>query len=132
MTSCPRRRPGRLRPGDAVVPILIDVPVVDVQGELTLMAAPQPRSGVGRARTRPPDRPTDGSTPERSDQNIPPDKLRGDIVDHGGHLRDGYGLTPGDWVLVRPDGYIGAIVSSNHTPALATYLDSVGLGEGGQ
>ena len=54
---------------------------------------------------------------------------RGDIVDDGGHLRDGYGLTPGDWVLVRPDGYIGAIVSSDHTAALATYLDGVGLAE---
>ena len=56
---------------------------------------------------------------------------RGDIVDHGGHLRDGYGLAPGDWVLVRPDGYIGAIVSSDYTAALATYLDGVGLREGG-
>ena len=35
---------------------------------------------------------------------------RGDIVDDGGHVRDGYGLEPGTWVLIRPDGYIGAIV----------------------
>ncbi|WP_437933005.1 FAD-dependent oxidoreductase [Sorangium sp. So ce341] len=52
---------------------------------------------------------------------------RGDIVDDGGHLRAAYGLSPGDWVLVRPDGYIGAIVSSDHVPALETYLASVGL-----
>ncbi len=50
----------------------------------------------------------------------------GDIVDDGGHIRAGYGARRGDWILVRPDGYIGAIVSSNHAVALETYLDSVG------
>ena len=29
---------------------------------------------------------------------------RGDLVDDCGHFRDAYGLSPGDWVLVRPDG----------------------------
>jgi hypothetical protein len=52
---------------------------------------------------------------------------QGDIVDDGGHIRNGYGVRPGDWVLVRPDGYIGAIVSSDHRSALETYLDGVGL-----
>ncbi|WP_437774525.1 FAD-dependent oxidoreductase [Sorangium sp. So ce1097] len=52
---------------------------------------------------------------------------RGDIVDEGGHLRAAHGVSPGDWVLVRPDGYIGAIVSSEHAPALEAYLASVGL-----
>jgi 2-polyprenyl-6-methoxyphenol hydroxylase-like FAD-dependent oxidoreductase len=52
---------------------------------------------------------------------------RGDIVDDGGHLRDAYAVTPGDWVLVRPDGYVGAIVSSEEMGALETYLRSVGL-----
>ncbi|MDB5705021.1 MAG: putative flavodoxin monooxygenase [Sphingomonas bacterium] len=47
---------------------------------------------------------------------------RGDIVDDGGHVRDAYGLAPGDWALVRPDGYIGAIVSSGETDALEAYL----------
>ncbi|CAN96556.1 MULTISPECIES: FAD-dependent oxidoreductase [Sorangium] len=51
----------------------------------------------------------------------------GDILDDGGHLRDAYGVSLGDWVLVRPDGYIGAIVSSDHAPALEAYLSSVGL-----
>ncbi|WP_218671253.1 hypothetical protein [Microbispora sp. GKU 823] len=36
---------------------------------------------------------------------------RGDIVDTGGHVRDGYGLTPGQWVLVRPDGYVAAVTA---------------------
>jgi hypothetical protein len=52
----------------------------------------------------------------------------GDIIDEGGHIRDGYGLKPGNWVLIRPDGYIGAIVSSDERPALARYLEHVGLG----
>jgi hypothetical protein len=55
---------------------------------------------------------------------------RGDLVDAAGHLRDAYGLVSGDWVLVRPDGYVGAIVSSGETAALATYLRNVGLGYG--
>ena len=53
---------------------------------------------------------------------------RGDIVDDGGHIRTGYGLEPGTWVLVRPDGYIGAIASSDARPALERYLASVGFG----
>jgi len=55
---------------------------------------------------------------------------RGDIVDEGGHIRDGYGLEPGTWVLIRPDGYIGAIVSFDERPALERYLALVGVGEG--
>jgi 2-polyprenyl-6-methoxyphenol hydroxylase-like FAD-dependent oxidoreductase len=51
----------------------------------------------------------------------------GDIVDDGGHIRDGYGVRTGDWVLVRPDGYVGAVVSSDHTSSLENYLDRVGL-----
>jgi hypothetical protein len=47
----------------------------------------------------------------------------GDIVDDGGHIREGYGVQSGDWVLVRPDGYVGAIVSSQHAAALEAYLD---------
>jgi 2-polyprenyl-6-methoxyphenol hydroxylase-like FAD-dependent oxidoreductase len=55
---------------------------------------------------------------------------RGDIVDEGGHIRDAYALTPGEWVLVRPDGYVGDIVSSEEVAALETYLRTVGLGLG--
>jgi hypothetical protein len=53
---------------------------------------------------------------------------RGDIVDDGGPIRTGYRLEPGTWVLIRPDGYIGAIASSDAVPALERYLSSVGLG----
>jgi hypothetical protein len=52
---------------------------------------------------------------------------RGDIIDDGGHVRDAYGLSPGDWVLVRPDGYVGAIVSGTEVSALDPYLARVGV-----
>jgi hypothetical protein len=50
---------------------------------------------------------------------------RGDLVDSGGYIRDGYGLKPGEWVLIRPDGYVGAIVTSDEIAALEVYLDTV-------
>ena len=52
---------------------------------------------------------------------------KGDLRDDGGHFREAYGLAPGDWVLVRPDGYVGAIVARAHVEALESYLRSVGL-----
>jgi len=51
----------------------------------------------------------------------------GDIIDDGGHMREAYGLSPGGWVLVRPDGYVGAIVSNAEVSALDPYLASVGV-----
>jgi 2-polyprenyl-6-methoxyphenol hydroxylase-like FAD-dependent oxidoreductase len=53
---------------------------------------------------------------------------RGDIGDEHGHFRDAYDLAAGDWVLVRPDGYVGAIVASGESAALEDYLRNVGLG----
>jgi hypothetical protein len=52
---------------------------------------------------------------------------RGDVLDDGGHFSDAYGLSPGDWVLVRPDGYVGAIVGADEIPALERYLAEVGV-----
>lgn len=51
----------------------------------------------------------------------------GDIIDEAGHFRDGYGVRAGEWVLVRPDGYVGAVVSSDFIASLEEYLDAVGL-----
>lgn len=51
----------------------------------------------------------------------------GDIRDIGGHIADAYDLDAGDWVLVRPDGYVGAFVSAGGEAALEAYLDRVGL-----
>jgi hypothetical protein len=47
----------------------------------------------------------------------------GDLIDERGHFRQAYAVSPGDWVLVRPDGYIGAIVGSPHLDALVQYID---------
>ncbi|MFZ0679029.1 FAD-dependent oxidoreductase [Candidatus Binatus sp.] len=63
----------------------------------------------------------------RRDLHIHTVGARGDIIDEGGLVRDGYGLSAGDWVLVRPDGYVGAIVSSSEIAALRRYLDDVGI-----
>jgi hypothetical protein len=52
---------------------------------------------------------------------------RGDLVDEGGNVRDAYGVSLGTWVLVRPDGYIGAIVGADDTPTLERYLARVGV-----
>ena len=67
------------------------------------------------------------AAPEAAHPHVGP---RGDIVDEGGHLRDAYALLPGDWVLVRPDGYIGAIVSSGEIGSLADIPRNVGLEQG--
>jgi len=45
-----------------------------------------------------------------------------------GHFQDAYALTAGNWALIRPDGYVGAIVSSEEITTLEMYLQSVGLG----
>jgi 2-polyprenyl-6-methoxyphenol hydroxylase-like FAD-dependent oxidoreductase len=52
---------------------------------------------------------------------------RGDIVDDQGHIRDGYNVEAGDWVLVRPDGYLSAIVPSADINMLKAHLKRVGL-----
>jgi len=51
----------------------------------------------------------------------------GDIVDDREHIREGYGVQPGNWVLVRPDGYVGAIVAADSTAVLESYLRDVGV-----
>lgn len=50
-----------------------------------------------------------------------------DLVEVGGHFADAYGLASGDWLLVRPDGYIGAIFKADEIYALESYLKQVGL-----
>jgi 2-polyprenyl-6-methoxyphenol hydroxylase-like FAD-dependent oxidoreductase len=47
---------------------------------------------------------------------------RGDFIDDQGHFMNAYGVTAGDWVLVRPDGYVGAIVPSGEIEALQDYF----------
>jgi hypothetical protein len=49
----------------------------------------------------------------------------GDVVDEDGNIRKAYGLESGDWVLIRPDGYIGALFKSADA-GLEDYLKLVG------
>ena len=51
----------------------------------------------------------------------------GDLGDDGGHFHDAYALSPGEWVLIRPDGYVGAIAGSDNVSALERYLVEVGV-----
>jgi hypothetical protein len=52
---------------------------------------------------------------------------QGDLVDDGGHFQDAYALSPGDWVLIRPDGYVGAIAGSDNVSVLERYLAEAGV-----
>ncbi|MCF8480526.1 MAG: FAD-dependent oxidoreductase [Rhodospirillum sp.] len=70
------------------------------------------------------------SVPPRPGLHIHTFGPRGDIIDAGEHFRLTYALTPGSWVLARPDGYVGAIVSSSKIDALERYLENVGLSVG--
>jgi hypothetical protein len=51
----------------------------------------------------------------------------GDVVDAHGLATAAYALTPGHGVLVRPDGYIGAVFAADRPDRLRTYLQRVGL-----
>jgi FAD binding domain len=51
----------------------------------------------------------------------------GDLIDDAGHFHDAYALSRGEWVLIRPDGYVGAIAGSDNISALERYLAEVGM-----
>ncbi|WP_431262533.1 FAD-dependent oxidoreductase [Roseateles chitinivorans] len=51
----------------------------------------------------------------------------GDHVDGQGDFRDAYAPQAGDWILVRPDGYIAAIVSAAQLDALERFMNACGL-----
>ncbi|MBM7324064.1 FAD-dependent oxidoreductase [Agrobacterium sp. S2] len=54
---------------------------------------------------------------------------RGDVLDAFGCVHEVYGLSPGECVLIRPDGYIGAMLTLDAagTAQLETYLTRMGL-----
>lgn len=52
---------------------------------------------------------------------------RGDLIDKGGHFGKAYSLASGEWVLVRPDGHIGAIVTATQLKLLGEYFRLIGL-----
>lgn len=68
-----------------------------------------------------------GAIPPRPGLRVHVVGERGAIVDDGGHFRHAYGLTPSEWALVRPDGYIGAIVGPDNVAELEQYWAKVTL-----
>lgn len=50
-----------------------------------------------------------------------------ELDDEGGHFREAYGLALGEWVLIRPDGYVAAIVPSGETAKLRCSFEEAGL-----
>ncbi|WEQ51563.1 FAD-dependent oxidoreductase [Komagataeibacter oboediens] len=49
-----------------------------------------------------------------------------ELVDEDGNIAEAYGIEPGQWVLVRPDGYIAGIFPSDGLePQLSRYLAHV-------
>lgn len=66
-----------------------------------------------------------GSVAARPGLHIHRFGLQGDMIDAQGHFQRAYELALGDWVLVRPDGYIAAIVSSAQVDVLEGYLQRV-------
>ncbi|PZU69330.1 FAD-dependent oxidoreductase [Sphingobium sp.] len=50
-----------------------------------------------------------------------------ELIDEHGHLRAAYGLASGEWVLVRPDGYIACIIMSDRAAELEGFLARAGL-----
>ncbi len=50
-----------------------------------------------------------------------------ELCDGAGDIAAAYDPDPGDWFVIRPDGYVGAIVSAGEAHALEGYLRSVGL-----
>ncbi|HEY1546505.1 MAG TPA: FAD-dependent oxidoreductase [Kofleriaceae bacterium] len=60
------------------------------------------------------------AAPIRARANLHVHAFGRDLVDDRGHFAHAYALEPGDWLLVRPDGYIGAI--ARDAAAIDRYL----------
>jgi 2-polyprenyl-6-methoxyphenol hydroxylase-like FAD-dependent oxidoreductase len=52
-------------------------------------------------------------------------KVVTDLSDPDGHFAGAYGLAPGTWILIRPDGYVGLIAPAGREAPIAGYLDEV-------
>ena len=72
---------------------------------------------------------TDGSATVRSRAGLRVHRVGVgcELQDDRQQLRDGYGLVSGEWVLIRPDGYVAAIVRSEDVGMLENYLETVGV-----
>jgi len=66
-----------------------------------------------------------GSMPARRNVQVHVIAPTGDLRDEQGQFLDAYALAEGDWVLVRPDGYVAALVAPGEVDALAQYFARV-------
>ena len=53
--------------------------------------------------------------------------VNGEFRDDEGHLGRTYGMAEGDILLVRPDGYVGALITGAEAARLTHYLTCVGI-----
>lgn len=51
----------------------------------------------------------------------------GDLIDNGGHFKQAYDIADGGTVIIRPDGYVGAIFGSDAVGEVEPYLARIGL-----
>lgn len=65
--------------------------------------------------------------PPRAGLRIHTFGTRGDLACDRSCFRNTYCVSAGDWVLVRPDGYVGAVVSKDREHLLLDYMRRVGL-----
>ncbi len=68
--------------------------------------------------------------PSRTGLHIHTFGSHGDMIDDGGHFSNAYAPSAGDWFLIRPDGYIAAIVNSADIGSLETYFPALGIPSG--
>ena len=54
--------------------------------------------------------------------------VEGEFRDPGDHLGKTYGMADGDLLLVRPDGYVGALVTAAESERIAAYLAKMHIG----
>jgi hypothetical protein len=52
---------------------------------------------------------------------------RGDLLGSDNCFRDTYAGSAGSWVLIRPDGYVGAVVAADQEHLLLDYFRRVGM-----
>lgn len=144
------QRQGEMRRGRDVRQLDVGYPDSPISRQLT------ERSGILRAGDRAPDAPIRGAAGQpsrlfqlfqgphwtllvdhagseivatRPGMHVHRIGVQGDVVDAGGHVRDAYQLASGECVLIRPDGYVGAILilDAERTAKLERYLDHMGL-----
>lgn len=51
-----------------------------------------------------------------------------ELIDTLGHFRESYQLAPGQCVLIRPDGYVGAFFHSKQSNDIENYLSRFAIG----